>query len=51
MVRTQEADNNHIWRTLITFALLKIVIIVFYSVAGGPLEEGGPGQVPPVPPA
>ena len=31
-------------RTLKTFSLLEIVIIVFFSVAGGPLEEGGPGQ-------
>ena len=31
--RTWEAGNNHIRRTLITFALLKIVIIVFFSVA------------------
>ena len=34
----------------LTFALLKIVIIVF-SVAGGPLEKGGPGASAPCAPS
>ena len=50
IVKIWEADNNHIRLTLITFALLKIVIIVFFSVAGGPLEEGGPGASAPCAP-